>query len=84
MKKSVKANHAVFNKYGALLEKLDARTGEKPKDFWYPSMLGFGWTNAIFYRYVHILDYIEEKQGQIYSEASLQNKPPYSLTGILH
>ncbi|MBP9719527.1 MAG: hypothetical protein KBD46_03580 [Candidatus Levybacteria bacterium] len=84
MKKSVKANHAVFQKYGALLEKLDATTGEKPKDFWYPSQLGFGWTNAIFYRYVHILDYIEEKNGKIFSEETMQTEPPYSLTGILH
>lgn len=84
MKKSVKANHAVFKKYGALLEKLDARTGEKPKDFWYPSYLGFGWTNAVFYRYVHILDYIEEKNGNIYTEESLTKQPPYSLTGLLH
>lgn len=84
MKKSVKANYHVFQKYGALLEKLDATTGEKPKDFWYPSQLGFGWTNAIFYRYVHILDYIEERNGKIFSDEVLQTEPPYSLTGILH
>jgi len=84
MKKSVKANYHVFQKYGALLEKLDATTGEKPKDFWYPSQLGFGWTNAIFYRYVHILDYIEEKDGNIFSDEVMQTEPPYSLTGILH
>lgn len=84
MKKSVKANNNVYKKYGALLEKLDATTGEKPKDFWYASQLGFGWTNAIFYRYVHILDYIEERNGKIFSDEVLQTEPPYSLTGILH
>jgi alpha,alpha-trehalase len=84
MKKSVKANNKVYQKYGALLEKLDARTGEKPKDFWYASQLGFGWTNAIFYRYVHILDYIEEKDGKIFTKEALEKGAPYSLTGILH
>ena len=84
MKKSVEANSNVFKKYGALLEKLDARTGEKPKDFWYPSQLGFGWSNAIFYRYVKILDFIEHKEGKIYSQESLDKGAPYSLTGLLH
>jgi alpha,alpha-trehalase len=84
MKKSVKANHHVYQKYGALLEKLDATTGEKPKDFWYASQLGFGWTNAIFYRYVHILDYIEEKDGKIFTKEAVEKGAPYSLTGILH
>jgi alpha,alpha-trehalase len=84
MEKSVKANLAIFKKYGALLEKIDATTGEKPKDFHYPAQLGFGWTNAIFYRYLKILDFIEEKKGKIYTKVSLEKGPPYSLTGILH
>ena len=84
MTKSVKANYQVFQKYGALLEKIDATTGEKPKNFWYPTQLGFGWTNAIFYRFLKILELIEEKQGNIFSETALQNGPPYSLTGVLH
>lgn len=84
MEKSVKANDHVFKKYGYLLEKLDATTGEKPKDYWYAAQLGFGWTNAVFYRFVKILDLIEEKNGKIYSEKVLESAPPYSLTGILH
>lgn len=84
MKKSVEAHSRVFAKYGALLEKLDATTGEKPKDFWYASQLGFGWTNAIFYRYVKLLDLIDAKQGNIYAPESLEAGPPYSLTGVLH
>lgn len=84
MEKSVRANKHVFEKYGYLLEKLDATTGEKPKDFWYAAQLGFGWTNAVFYRYVKILDLIEEKNGNIYSEKVLESGPPYSLTGIIH
>ena len=84
MEKSVRANNNVFQKYGYLLEKLDATTGEKPKDYWYAAQLGFGWTNAVFYRFVKILDLIEEKKGEIYSEKILSSGPPYSLTGILH
>ena len=84
MEKSVKANNNVYHKYGYLLEKLDATTGEKPKDFWYAAQLGFGWTNAVFYRYVKILDLMEEKNGNIYSEQVLAGGPPYSLTGVLH
>lgn len=84
MEKSVRANFNVFKKYGALLEKIDATTGEKPKDFWYASQLGFGWTNAIFYRYVKLLDLIQEKNGKIFADKALQVGPPYSLTGILH
>jgi alpha,alpha-trehalase len=84
MKKSVQANIAVFKKYGALLEKLDATTGEKPETFWYPAQLGFGWSNAIFYRYVKILEVIEERQGNIYTEKSKVSEPPYSLIGIIH
>lgn len=84
MKKSIKANINVYKKYGALLEKLDVTTGEKPKTFWYPAQLGFGWTNAIFYRYIKILEFIEAKQGNIYTLKPGQTEPPYSLTGILH
>lgn len=84
MKKSVNANNNVFKKYGALLEKLDATTGEKPKDFWYSAQLGFGWTNAICYRYIKILEFIEAKDGKIFTEHALESGPPYSLTGVLH
>lgn len=84
MEKSVKANIAVFKKYSALLEKIDATTGEKPKTFWYPAQLGFGWTNAIFYRYIKMLEYIDEKEGNIYPHIAVEAEPPYSLTSIMH
>lgn len=84
MKISIKANYAVYKQYGALLEKLDATTGGKPKTFWYNSQLGFGWTNGIFYRFIKILDYIEEKNGKIFSPDALSKGPPYSLTYIIH
>lgn len=84
MKKAVKANINIFKKYGALLEKIDATTGEKPETFWYPAQLGFGWTNAVFYRYVKLLELIENKQGDIYNGQKQNGEPPYSLTGIIH
>ena len=84
MTKSINANLHIFEKYGALLEKIDVTTGEKAQTFWYPSQLGFGWTNAIFHRYVKILDYIKDRQGNIYSDESLAQGAPYSLTSILH
>ncbi len=84
MRKSVKAHANVFKKYGFLLEKLDSKTGEKPESFWYPAYLGFGWTNAVCYRYIKILDLIDEKDGKIFPEKVLATEPPYSLTGILH
>lgn len=84
MKKSVKTNIEIYKKYGALLEKIDATTGEKAQSFWYQNQLGFGWTNAVVYRYIKILEFIEEKNGNIYGLKSDQTEPPYSLTGILH
>ncbi|HET9946951.1 MAG TPA: trehalase family glycosidase [Patescibacteria group bacterium] len=84
MTKSISANLKVFQKYGALLEKLDATTGGKPKTFWYPAYLGFGWTNAVFYRYVKLLEHIEKHNKDIYTKEALKLGPPYSLTGILH
>lgn len=85
MKKSVKANIRIFKKYGSLLEKMDANTGEMPKTFWYPTQLGFGWTNAIVYRYVHLLDLIKKNHNHIFEPGSHEKfTPPYDLTHILH
>lgn len=84
MTKSVKANMQVFKKNGALFEKLDATSGTKQATFWYPAHLGFGWTNAIFYRYVKILELIEKKNGKIYTDDALEKGAPYSLTNVLH
>lgn len=58
IEKSLKANYDTFKKYGALLEKLDGTTGDIPSTYWYPTQLGFGWTNAIFYRYTEILRHL--------------------------
>src|SRR5258708_13169119 len=59
MQKYIAANLQAFEKYGALLEKMDGETGDAPPAYWYPTQLGFGWTNAIFYRYTKILESIQ-------------------------
>ncbi len=56
MKKSLKAHSKIFNEYGTFFEKIDGVRGDVAKSFHYPNQGGFGWTNAIFYKYVEILD----------------------------
>lgn len=84
MEKSIEAQLKVFEKYGAFLEKIDATTGEKPRAFWYPTQVGFGWTNAIFYRYIEILKYIKKMDGNIFGDQRETQQAPYSITHILH
>ncbi len=55
MEKYITTNTQVFLKYHALAEKLDGLTGDLPGTYWYPTQLGFGWTNAIYYRYTQLL-----------------------------
>ncbi|OGE18797.1 hypothetical protein A2871_01840 [Candidatus Daviesbacteria bacterium RIFCSPHIGHO2_01_FULL_41_23] len=59
MQKSVKAHAALFRKYKTFFEKINGETGDKPNDFHYPTQTGFGWTNAIFYKYIKLLDNLE-------------------------
>jgi alpha,alpha-trehalase len=80
MEKSVKAHTNVYRKYKTFFEKLDGETGEKGRGAEYGDQEGFGWTNAIFYRYIHILDAIEQNQT-LYNEQT--TTPPYDLA-ILH
>lgn len=58
MEKSLAAHIKAFEKYGAMLEKLDGLTGDMPGTYWYPTQLGFGWTNAIFKVYTELLGQI--------------------------
>lgn len=59
MKKSIAAQTKVFQTYQTLFERIDGETGGKPKSYQYPLQTGFGWTNAVFYRYVKILEKIK-------------------------
>ncbi|HEV2339313.1 MAG TPA: trehalase family glycosidase [Patescibacteria group bacterium] len=80
MQEYLDANMQAFDKYGAMLEKMDGLTGDMPPKYWYPTQLGFGWTNAIFYRYINILDELENNTA-IFKEP-LPATPPYALNFI--
>jgi len=81
MSNSVKTHAKLFQKYKTFFEKIDGRTGEPSVGYKYAMQEGFGWTNAIFYRYIQILDALASDQ-QIYREPS-PKEPPYDLL-ILH
>jgi len=58
MKNSIAAHAKLFRKYGTFFEKINGITGDKTNNFHYENQHGFGWTNAVFYRYIKILDEI--------------------------
>lgn len=82
MRKSLLAQAGIFREYGEFYEKMDGVTGDRTRDFHYPNQGGFGWTNAIFYRYVKILDFIESF-GTASLYIDIDKTPPYSLA-IIH
>lgn len=74
MVSSVKAHAAMFRKYGTFFEKLNGETGESGSAALYEDQKGFGWTNAAFYRYIHLLDALDSGQ-QIYKNSTSQDFP---------
>lgn len=81
MEKSVNAHASVFRKYGTFFEKLDGETGKSGKGALYGDQRGFGWTNAVFYRYIKILDALDSDES-IYQTPKPEN-PPFELS-VLH
>ncbi len=81
MLKSIKAHAANFRKHGTFFEKMNAETGGIPRNYHYASQEGFGWTNAVFYRYIKLLEDIDSGKN-IYKNQS-QTEPPYGLI-VLH
>jgi alpha,alpha-trehalase len=81
MSNSVKGHAVAFRKFHTFFEKMNGETGEMGRGAEYEDQLGFGWTNAIFYRYIQILDAMDSNQ-QIYEESE-EKEPPYTLR-ILH
>lgn len=77
MKKYLTTHAAAYRKYGTFMEKINGVTGQKASNFTYETQSGFGWTNAIFYRYVHILDSLENSET-IYVEPK-PTDPPFKL-----
>ncbi len=77
MKKSVIAHAKFYRKHKTFAEKLDGQNGDLGKGALYGDQKGFGWTNAVFYRYVKILDSIESMDSIYVLPKSIN--PPYSL-----
>ena len=79
MQKSVAVHAGIFRKYKTFFERIDGIEGDKPKkNDHYTVQSGFGWTNAIFFRYVHILQDIENGKD-IYTFPK-EELPPYDLS----
>jgi len=67
----------VFKKNGTFYEKVDGITGGKGAGSHYPNQSGFGWTNAVIYRYINILDSIESGE-EIYAMPK-SKEPPFKM-----
>lgn len=59
MEKSLNTQAKIFRKYGTFFEKIDGSTGDTTQSFDYPNQPGFGWTNAVFSRYIDVLEKME-------------------------
>lgn len=77
MEKYIRTHAKLFREYKTFFEKINGVTGEPSGRYDYELQLGFGWTNAIFYRYTQILDSIDKGEA-LYVEPKLQ-MPPYKL-----
>lgn len=77
MEKSLKIHARLYRKYHTFFEKINGKKGTKTKDYHYLTQNGFGWTNAIFYRYVQILEDLAMRK-EIYKTPKPE-KPPYEF-----
>ena len=77
MKSSVKTHAAIFRKHNSFYEKINGVTGNVSENYHYKVQSGFGWTNAIFYRYIQILDALD-KGHKIYNDTP--TTPPFSFS----
>ncbi len=77
MTKSVTAHSNAYQRHHTFFEKLNGITGDTGAGALYIDQQGFGWTNAVFYRYIQILDAIENGT-QIYKNPDAK-APPYDL-----
>jgi len=77
MTSSVQTHARLFRKYKTFFEKINGKTGEPSIGYAYAMQEGFGWTNAVFFRYIQILDTMNNGQ-EIYKESS-SKEPPYDL-----
>jgi alpha,alpha-trehalase len=77
MEKYIKTHARLFRRYKTFHEKINAVTGDRSGNYDYELQLGFGWTNAIFYRYIQLLDSLDNGEA-LYAEPK-SSKPPYKL-----
>lgn len=77
MAKSVTAHGSAFAKHHTFFEKLNGITGDIGEGALYEDQKGFGWTNSAFFRYIKILDALENNEN-IYENTTTQD-PPYQL-----
>lgn len=80
MDKSVRAHANVFREYKTFFEKINGETGGPPNNYQYSFQKGFGWTNAAFYRYVYLLDYINSGKD-IYKQPQAV-EPPFGIAAL--
>jgi hypothetical protein len=80
MKASLSGHAKVFRKFGTFSEKIDATTGEPGVNFHYENQPGFGWTNAAFYRYVQLMDHLEQNKP-LFTDND-RPTPPYTLAAL--
>ncbi|HSW47582.1 MAG TPA: trehalase family glycosidase [Candidatus Saccharimonadales bacterium] len=78
MENSLHAHATLFRKHNTFFEKINGATGAPGTGALYGDQTGFGWTNAIFYRYVDILDSLDKLES-IYIENTTKHMPPYTL-----
>lgn len=58
MEKSLRAHANLYRTHKTFFEKINGATGEKSESYHYENQSGFGWTNAIFYQYIQLLDHL--------------------------
>lgn len=77
MKKSLATQAKIFRKHKTFFEKIDGVRGDKAKSHHYETQEGFGWTNAVFYRYVKLLETIENMGVESLYKQPKPETPPY-------
>ncbi len=77
MKKYLKTHANIFKEYGTFFEKINGVTGGKADDFHYANQSGFGWTNAVFFRFTMILEALES--GKSIYNVPKEEEPPYKI-----
>ncbi len=77
MNKYLRTHANIFREHGTFFEKINGVTGGKADDFHYANQSGFGWTNAIFFRFIKILETLEA--GNTIYNTPRETQPPYKI-----